>query len=149
MYYFIKVIYNDEDGGTSEWITKANSKQEVLAELEPEMECVEFKEMTIDECIAYEEEQTRQAIKRDYLMRRVGNVTVREYAQKQKEINKDPEKYYEALKDYNRMQRLTTRLSRKHNFRKLTIDEYYQTINALLDAKTEEEFNSILNSVDN
>lgn len=149
MYYFIKVIYNDDEGGTSEWITKANSKQEALAELDAEMECVEIKEMTIDECIAYEEEKTRQEIKRDYLIRRVGNVSVREYAQKQREINKDPEKYYEALVDYNRMQRLTTRLSRTHNFRKLTIDEYYQTINALLDAKTEEEFNSILHGVDN
>lgn len=148
MCYFIKIIYNDDDGGTSEWITKANSKQEALAELESDMECVEIKEITIDECIAYEEDKMREAVKRDYLIRRLGNVTVKEYVQKQKELNRDPEKYYDALVDYNRMQRLTTRLSKTHNFRKLTIDEYHQTINALLDARTEEDFNDILHGVD-
>lgn len=148
MYYFIKAVYNDDESSYSEWITKAASKQDALAELEDNMNCVEIREMAIDECIRYEEEQMHQAVKNDFLKRRLGNVTVREYIQKQKELDNNPEKYYEALVDYNRAQRLTIRLSRTHNFSKLTIQEYYDTINALLDAKTEEEFNRILQKVD-
>ena len=49
--------------------------------------------------------------------------------------------------EFNKKQRLTKRLSRQEGFKDMTMAEFNEKINQLIDAKDEEEFNKILRSV--
>ena len=64
-------------------------------------------------------------------------------------MESDPEMFYKALVEYNKAHRLMKRLSRRNGFEKITIAQFFDLVNKLIDAQTEEEFNNILQSVDN
>lgn len=148
MYYLIKGTCNDEMGGTFDWIVEANSEREAKAMLFDGEECVEIREISVEERIEREENCFRQSVKWDYIYRRYGDCSIREFSKIQKQLETDPEIYYEALVDFNKAQRFAKRLSRREGAASLTVAEYKNILNQLIDAKTEEEFNSILRSVD-
>ena len=64
-------------------------------------------------------------------------------------MESDPEMFYKALVEYNKAHRLMKRLNRRNGFEKITIAQFFDLVNKLIDAKTEEDFNTILRSVDN
>ena len=86
-------------------------------------------------------------IKWDYLYRRCANMSIREYSKVQKEFESNLEIKYLALQEFNKKQRLVKRLSRQEGFKDMTMAEFNEKINQLIDAKDEEEFNKILRSV--
>ena len=71
-------------------------------------------------------------------------MSIREYSKIQKELENNLEIQYLALKEFNAKQRLIKRLSRQEGFKDMTMAEFDVKINQLIDAKDEEEFNSIL-----
>ncbi len=148
MYYLIKGTCNDEMGSTFDWIVEANSENEAKAMLAEGEECVEIREITVEERIEREENDFRQTVKWDYIYRRYSDCSVREFSKIQKQLETDPETYYKALVDFNKAQRFAKRLLRREGVASLTVAEYNNILNRLIDAKTEEEFNSILQSVD-
>ena len=77
MYYFVKGISHDEMGGCFEWVVNANSREEVLAELEETDEVFELREIYIEERIDREEKEISDNIKREYLINHYEGVTVR------------------------------------------------------------------------
>ena len=81
------------------------------------------------------------------MYRRCGDMSLREYNKVRREMENNPELQYLALKEFNAKQRLTKRLSRQKGFKDLTMAEFNEKINQLIDAKDEEEFNKILKSI--
>ena len=71
-------------------------------------------------------------------------MSIREDSKIQKELENNLEIQYLALKEFNAKQRLIKRLSRQEGFKDMTMAEFDVKINQLIDAKDEEEFNSIL-----
>ncbi len=148
-YYLVKGLYEDEEGtGSFEWVVEADSEEDAKSKLMENEHCEEIREISLKERIEREENELRQAIKWEYVYRRYGDVPIREFSKIQKQLNEDGEIYYKALVDYNKAQRLSKRLSRRKDFGSLTMAEYKELLNKLVDAKTEEEFNAILQSVD-
>ena len=74
-------------------------------------------------------------------------MSIREYSKIQKEFESNLEIKYLALQEFNKKQRLTKRLSRQKGFKDMTMAEFNEKINQLIDAKDEEEFNKILKSI--
>ena len=74
-------------------------------------------------------------------------MSIREYSKVQKEFENNLEIKYLALQEFNKKQRLIKRLSRQEGFKDMTMAEFNEKINQLIDAKDEEEFNKILRSV--
>ena len=107
-------------------------------------ELIEIREISVEERIQREEKDLFQRIKWDYLYRRCANMSIREYSKIQKELENNLEIQYLALKEFNAKQRLIKRLSRQEGFKDMTMAEFDVKINQLIDAKDEEEFNSIL-----
>ena len=107
---------------------------------------LEFREMSIEECIAHKEKEIHEAIKWEYIYRRYGNCTIKEFSKIEKQLENDPETYYRALVDYDRAHSFSKRLLRQAPDT-ITMAEYNTILNKLVDAKTEEEFNTILRSV--
>ena len=52
--------------------------------------------------------------------------------------------YYLALKYFNKRQRLARILKRQKGYGELSMTEYTEILNKLIDAQTEEEFNRVL-----
>ena len=69
-----------------------------------------------------------------------------EFSKIEKQLENDPETYYRALVDYDRAHSFSKRLLRQAPDT-ITMAEYNTILNKLVDAKTEEEFNTILRSV--
>ncbi len=132
----------------SEWVVEANSEEDAKSKLMEHEHCVDIKEISLEERIEREENDLRQAIKWEYVYRRYGDASIKEFSKIQKQLNEDGEIYYKALVDYNKAQRLLKRLARRKEFGSLSMAEYKELLNKLVDAKTEEEFNAILQSVD-
>ena len=83
-------------------------------------------------------------IKREYIFNRYGDCSFRELSKVQKQMEEDKEMYYTALVDYNKRMRFKKRLLRFIDGNTITLDQYNKMLIALCDAKTEDEFNSIL-----
>lgn len=149
MYYLIKGICHDEEGGSFEWVIEAESKEKALAELYASDEVLEIREISVDERISREEKELFENIKSEYLIRRYGNLCVREYAKVQKQIRTDKEMYYKALEEHNRIMRFQRRLLRCIDKDKITVSSFNKALVALCDAQTEEEFNEILEKAKN
>lgn len=160
MYFKIKVFKRetDEDYGWFEMIEEAESKEQaiLLGQNEvvkdgdnPEEFNVQVVEMTIEQCIEEEFNDVKRNIRRQYLNKHFdyASITVREYASVQKEFDSNPEILYKALKEYNKKIRIKRWLGRLEGYDKLTIKKYGEYLNKLIDAKTEEEFNKILNNI--
>lgn len=144
MYYLVKGICHDELGGTFEWVINADSKEAVFAELDKTDEVVELREISVEERIEREEKEIFNNVKREYLYNRYGDCTIREFSKVQKQMEKDKEMYYDALVDYNKRMRFKKRLLRFMDSEVITLAQFNKTLIALCDAKTDEEFNSIL-----
>jgi len=152
MYYLVKGFGNDEHGEYAysfEWVLEADSEEAAKAQLDENAVLEEIREISVEERIEREEKALFETIRRDYLYRRYSECSIREYGQYQRQMENDPEMYYKALVEYNKAHRLMKRLNRRNGFEKITIAQFFDLVNKLIDAKTEEEFNSILHSVDN
>lgn len=147
MYYFVKGISRDVDGGSFEWVIEAESKEKALAELCETDEVLEIREISLDERISREEKELFENIKSEYLIRRYGNLCVREYAKVQKQMRADKEMYCKALEEHNKIMRFKRRLLRYIDKEKITVSNFSKALIALCDAQTEEEFNSVLEKV--
>ena len=110
-------------------------------------EILEIREISVEERIIREQGDLLEMVKREYLYRRCGNMPIREYNKVSREMENNPELQYLALKEFNTKQRLTKRLSRQKGFKDMTMAEFNEKINQLIDAKDEEEFNRILKSI--
>lgn len=149
MYYLVKGLIKDDIGGSFEWVIEAESEEAAKAQLEENEILEEIREIPVEERIEREEKALFEAIKREYIIRRFGDCAVREFMHQQREMESKPEMYYKALVEYNNAHRLVKRLNRRKGFDKITMAQFFDLVNKLIDAKTEEEFNAILHSVDN
>jgi hypothetical protein len=133
-----------------EWVVKADSKEEAIEQIKKDIEVdeiLEIREISAEERIEREQSDLLEMIKWDYLYRRGANMSIREYSKVQKEFESNLEIKYLALQEFNKKQRLIKRLSRQEGFKDMTMAEFNEKINQLIDAKDEEEFNKILRSV--
>ena len=129
---------------------KADSKEEAIEQIKKDIELdeiLELREISAEERITREQSDLLEMIKWDYLYRRCANMSIREYSKVQKEFENNLEIKYLALQEFNKKQRLIKRLSRQEGFKDMTMAEFNEKINQLIDAKDEEEFNKILRSV--
>ena len=149
MFYLLKGHNDGELGGCFEWVLEAESQEAAKSQLEENDILEEIREISVEERIEREEKSLSETIKNEYLMRRYGDCPIIEYSKRQKEMRTNPEMYYRALVEYNQAHRLIKRLNRRDGFAKITIAQFFDLVNKLIDAKTEEEFNAILHSVDN
>lgn len=150
MYYLMKGTVNDEYGdGTFEWVLEADSVEAAKAQLDENEVLEAIREISVEERIEREEKAIFESAKRDYLYRRYSDCSIREYSKYQRQMESDPEMFYKALVEYNKAHRLMKRLNRRNGFEKITIAQFFDLVNKLIDAKTEEDFNTILRSVDN
>ena len=158
MYYFVNFTYKNEimeaDPDVTllpcEWVVKADSKEEAIEQIKKDIEVdeiLEIREISAEERIEREQSDLLEMIKWDYLYRRCANMSIREYSKVQKEFESNLEIKYLALQEFNKKQRLVKRLSRQEGFKDMTMAEFNEKINQLIDAKDEEEFNKILRSV--
>ena len=158
MYYFVNFTYKNEimeaDPDVTllpcEWVVQADSKEEAIEQIKKDIEVdeiLEIREISVEERIIREQGDLFEMVKREYLFRRCGNMPIREYNKVSREMENNPELQYLALKEFNAKQRLTKRLSRQKGFKDLTMAEFNEKINQLIDAKDEEEFNKILKSI--
>lgn len=144
MYYLVKGICRDEEGGSFDWVVKADSEEEVLAQLDENDEVTELREISVEERIEREEKEIFDNIKREYLLNHYGDCTIREYSKAQKQIKVDKEMYYDALVEHNKLMRFKRRLMRFVDKDVITVNQLDKMMIALCEAKTEEEFNTIL-----
>ena len=144
MYYLVKGICHDEEGGSFDWVVKADSKEAVLAQLDEKDAVTELREISVEERIEREEKEIFDNIKREYLLNHYGDCTIREYSKVQKQIEADKEMYYDALVEHNKLMRFKRRLMRSVDKDVITVNQLDKMIIALCEAKTEEEFNTIL-----
>lgn len=158
MYYFVNFTYKNEGMEADpdvtllpcEWVVKADSKEEAIEQIKKDIEVdeiLELREISAEERIEREQSDLLEMIKWDYLYRRGANMSIREYSKIQKEFESNLEIKYLALQEFNKKQRLTKRLSRQKGFKDMTMAEFNEKINQLIDAKDEEEFNKILKSI--
>ena len=73
-------------------------------------------------------------------------ITVREYAQIEKQFKENSDGYYKALKEFNKKLRLIRLLNRVADIEEMKLGKLKHYLNLLTRAKTEEEFNEILNN---
>ena len=73
-------------------------------------------------------------------------ITVREYAQIEKQFKENSDGYYKALKEFNEKLRLIRLLNRVADIDEMKLGKLKHYLNLLTQAKTEEEFNEILNN---
>ena len=70
-------------------------------------------------------------------------ITIRQFADVQKELKKDKEKIYEMLKDEGRYIRICELVKKKIDKSKVTISEFEQIVLALYNTKSNEECEKI------
>lgn len=159
MYFFVKFTYKDDEYLSiepegellpCEWVIKADSKEDVIKQIKEDIELdeiLELREISAEERIEIEKVDLFEMIKRDYIYRRHGDISIREYSKISREMENNLELQYTALREFNAGLRLTTRLSHRAGFMDMTMAEFNEKINQLIDAKDEEEFNKVLKSV--
>ena len=130
-----------------EWICEAKNKEEAINQLEKHEELISIREISVEERIEREEKEALKRIKADYISDLTKDMTIREFANHQKEITENKEIYYLALKKFNTKRRFTQILKRQEGFGSLSMMEYDTIINQMIDAKTEEELNRILSEI--
>ena len=149
MYYLITGTYEDEDGsGNFEWVVEAENQAAAIAQLEKGETLVSIREISVEERIEREERDLLEGIEHEYIFQIVGDLPIREANKQMREMKANREIYYLALKSFNKRQRLTRMLKRQKGFGELSMKEYKEVLNKLIDAQTEEEFNNVLNSLE-
>ena len=154
MYYLITGTYQDEQDveglecGNFEWVVEADNQAAAIAQLEKGENLVSIREISVEERIEREEHELLEGIEREYIFQIVGDLPIREANKQIREMKANREIYYLALKSFNKRQRLARLLKRQKGYGELSMTEYMETLNKLIDAQTEEEFNNVLNSLE-
>ena len=101
----------------------------------------------IEERIEREKRELLESIEREYIFQIVGDLPIREANKQIREMKANREIYYLALKSFNKRQRLARLLKRQKGYGGLSVTEYAEVLNKLIDAQTEEEFNKVLRDI--
>ena len=153
MYFLITGTWQEEtteglDCGNFEWVVEAADQESAIAQLEKGETLVSIREISVEERIKREERELLESIEREYIFQIVGDLPIREANKQMREMKANREIYYLALKYFNKRQRLARMLKRQKGYGELSMTEYMETLNKLIDAQTEEEFNNVLNSLE-
>ena len=152
MYYLITGTWQEEtseglDGGNFEWVIEADNQAAAIAQLEKGENLVSIREISVEERIEREEHELLEGIEREYIFQIVGDLPIREANKQIREMKANREIYYLALKSFNKRQRLARLLKRQKGYGGLSMSEYVEVINKLIDAQTEEAFNKVLSEI--
>ena len=153
MYFLITGTYQDEQDveglecGNFEWVVEADNQAAAIAQLEKGENLVSIREISVEERIEREERELLRGVKSEYISKLTSGLTIRQASKQIKELNANPEIYYLALKSFNKRHRLTRMLKRQKGYGELSMTEYAETLNKLIDAQTEEEFNRVLSEI--
>ena len=148
MYYLV----SGTGDGWFEWVIEADSeesaKQNAVKDLSADDKITLIKELSINECIELGYKELSNEIKRYYFESHydMKTITVREYAEIEKQFKENSDGYYKALKEFNEKLRLIRLLNRVADIDEMKLGELKHYLNLLTQAKTEEEFNEILNN---
>lgn len=151
MRYLIKGILHNDDEPDREFSWAVNSEEEkekALAELEQSdcEEVTEILEITLEDCIEQELNIMIDNARKDYLVRRCMDLSDEEYFAKKQELLDGGELFLTALKEFNKKELLMHRMKRKNVkwFMKMTMGEYLEIVNQLIDTETDSEIDAIL-----
>ena len=153
MYYLIIGTYQDEKAiegleyGNFEWVVEADNQESAISQLEKCETLISIREISVEERIKREEQELLDSIKREYVFQIVGDLPIREANKQIREMKANREIYYLALKSFNKRQRLARLLKRQKGYGGLSMSEYVEVVNKLIDAQTEEEFNKVLSEI--
>ena len=152
MYFLITGTWQEEtneglDSGDFEWVVEATDQEAAIAQLEKGETLVSIREISVEERIKREERELLESIEREYIFQIVGDLPIREATKQMREMKANREIYYLALKSFNKRQRLTRMLKRQKGYGGLSMSEYAEILNKLIDSQTEEEFNKVLASI--
>ena len=155
MYYKIRLSFDHDEDGYA-WVEEyvnVNSLEEAEKRIPqiakdykiPKEYDVDIQETSIDEMIECEKEELWSKIRNHYMYRKydMDTITIRQFADVQKELKKDKEKIYEMLKDEGRYIRIFELVKKKIDKSKVTILEFEQIVLDLYNAKTNEECEKI------
>ena len=154
MYYLIIGTYQDEKAiegleyGNFEWVVEADNQESAISQLENGETLISIREISVEERIKREEQELLDSIKREYVFQIVGDLPIREASRQMKELNANPEIYYLALKSFNKRQTLMRVLKRQKGIGSLSMTEYSDVLNQLIDANNEEDFNKVLSTIE-
>lgn len=151
MRYLIKGILHRDDEPDREFSWAVNSEEEkekALAELAQSTceEVTEILEITLEDCIEQEFNIMIDNARKDYLVRRCMDLSDEEYFAKKQELLENSELFLTALKEFNKKELLMRRMKRKNvkRFMKMTMGEYLEIVNQLIDTETDAEIDAIL-----
>jgi hypothetical protein len=152
MYYLITGTWQEKtseglDGGDFEWVVEAADQESAIAQLEKGETLVSIREISVEERIKREERDLLESIEREYIFQIVGDLPIREANRQIRGMKANREIYYLALKSFNKRQRLARLLKRQKGYGGLSMTEYVEVVNKLIDAQTEEEFNKVLSEI--
>ena len=152
MYFLITGTWQEEtceglDGGDFEWVVEAADQESAIAQLEKGETLVSIREISVEERIKREERELLEGIEREYIFQIVGDLPIREANKQIREMKANREIYYLALKSFNKRQRLARLLKRQKGYGGLSMSEYVEVVNKLIDAQTEDEFNKVLSEM--
>ena len=155
MYYKIRLSF-DHDGDGCAWVEEyvyVNSLEEAkkrIPQIAKDYEItqdyeVDIQETSIDEMIECEKEELWSKIRNHYMYRKydMDTITIRQFADVQKELKKDKEKIYVMLKDEGRYIRIFELVKKRIDKSKVTVSEFEQMVLDLYNAKTNEECEKI------
>ena len=152
MYFLITGTWKEEtteglDCGNFEWVVEAENQAAAIAQLEKGETLVSIRDISVEERIEREERELLEGIEREYIFQIVGDLPIREATKQRREMKANREIYYLALKSFNKRQRLARLLKRQKGYGGLSMSEYVEVVNKLIDAQTEEEFNKVLSEI--
>ena len=148
MYYLV----SGTGDGRFDWVIKADSeesaRQNAMKDMSVDDKITSIKALLIEECIELGYKELSNEIKRYYLESHydMKTITVREYAEIEKQFKENSNGYYKALKEFNEKLRLIRLLNRVVDIDEMKLGKLKHYLNLLTHAKTEEEFNEILNN---
>ena len=148
MYYLV----SGTGDGSFEWVIEADSeefaRQNAMKDLSADDKITSIKALSVDKCIELGYKELSNEIKRYYFESHydMKTITVREYAEIEKQFKENSDGYYKALKEFNEKLRLIRLLNRVADIDEMKLGKLKHYLNLLTRAKTEEEFNEILNN---
>ena len=147
MYYLVLGV----DDGSFEWVIEADSiesaRQNAMKDLGSADKITSIKKLSINECIELGYKELSNEIKRYYFESHYNlkNIAAKGYLKIDEQLGEELDGYYKALKDFNKKLRLLRLLNRVADVDDMKLGELKKCMNSLSQAKTEEEFNEILN----
>ena len=148
MYYLV----SGTGDGSFEWVIEADSeefaRQNAMKDLSADDKITSITQLSINECVGLGYKELSNEIKRYYFESHydMKTITVREYAQIEKQFKENSDGYYKALKEFNEKLRLIRLLNRVADIEEMKLGELKHFLNLLTQAKTEEEFNETINN---